>query len=245
MNTDSELLTYAVFFGSVGSEFAEKLKADHRLLWIPRVKPRPLGRGIIDLAQAAVSDDDTWVIFADPFCVDAVFNNGKGTFELADCIHVCAMGKTTASRLREFHVHTDIIPRPTLVDAALDSIIRFSGDNVGSIYYVGESADNVPLSGKFLPIRVYEAEFEDQFEVTRVKALIAGGAADILVFSQADDVHNFELLFRGALAGQILLNSIVRAESEAAFNALSERGVAVRYFDPERYEDHTFTSTGL
>jgi uroporphyrinogen III methyltransferase/synthase len=123
-----------------------------------------------------------------------------------DDLRVCAIGEATALRLREAHVHVDLVPEQFKAEGVFAALATFSGGRAslaGKNFLIPRAAvarDYLPRALEEAGARVdvvaaYRTIAPQSSELGRVRALLAGGAADCITFTSSSTVRNFAQLF--------------------------------------------------
>src|SRR2546423_7070506 len=150
-----------------------------------------------------------WLIFTSVNGVDHFLRRiearGLAVSELDD-LHVCAIGEATANRLRDAHVHVDLVPEQFKAEGVFAALERFVGGRAslsGKNFLIPRAA----VARDFLPhaleeagaradtIAAYRTIAPQSSELGRVRALLAGGAVDCITFTSSSTVRNFAQLF--------------------------------------------------
>jgi uroporphyrinogen III methyltransferase/synthase len=163
-----------------------------------------------------------WLIFTSVNGVEYFFQRLKiGNRNLSDLdeLNVCAIGEATADRLRDLHVHVDVIPDEFKAEGVFSALERFVGGpealaglNV-LIPRASVARDYLPKALEKAGARVdvvpaYRTELPANLDRGRVAALLSGGA-DCIAFTSSSTVKNLARLFdtedlSGALAGVVI-----------------------------------------
>ena len=123
-----------------------------------------------------------------------------------DRLSVCAIGEATADRLRDAHVHVDLVPEQFKAEGVFAALERFLGGRAslsGKNFLIPRAA----IARDYLPqaleeagaradtIAAYRTIAPQSSELGRVRALLAGGAVDCITFTSSSTVRNFAQLF--------------------------------------------------
>jgi uroporphyrinogen-III synthase len=235
--------TYALTASPLNNRLISLLRENgEEVLIFPSLEPSAVelsGTALEYIKNPAQFD---WLIFTDAFAadffIDALREMDTDFFEL-DNSTVCALGESVADRLRFVQIHADVIP-PNLRDETIFSTIaQYAGGEFGGINFlvVGEKSKKFEFVAKlqseaasieFLP--VYQAAFDNETDLTRLKTLLKGGAIDEFIFASVEDIAALKLL----LADEDLTNNLrgvnTWATAEPAFQALQENGLRPLYF---------------
>ena len=183
-----------------------------------------------------------WIVFTDVFAADyfieAMREYETDFFEL-DSLTVCAVGEAVADRLRFVQIHADVIPANSTDETIFSTISQYAGDDLREQRFLVlrersktlnfvELLQNEKAAIEELPI--YEAAFDNEPELTKIKTLLKGGAIDVFIFSSAEDVSALKLLYSENDLGKILNDIKAFATTEIAFQTLQENGLRPLYF---------------
>lgn len=163
-----------------------------------------------------------WIIFTSVNGVDYFFNRLQGlgheVGELDD-LKVCAIGEATAEKLRDLHVHVDVIPEEFKAEGVFAALERFVGDSEGLsklnilIPRASVARDYLPKALQGAGARVdvvpaYRTSLPADLDRGRVAAMLSG-KADCIAFTSSSTVRNLGQLFdtqdlSTALAGVVV-----------------------------------------
>ena len=150
-----------------------------------------------------------WLIFTSVNGVDhflSRFNaRGHETHELDD-LRVCAIGEATATRLRDAHIHVDVVPEQFKAEGVFAALKDYLGGAEGFMslnFLIPRAAaarDYLPRALEEAGARVdvvpaYRTVKPDTTELGRTAALLEGGAIDCITFTSSSTVTNFAQLF--------------------------------------------------
>ncbi len=163
-----------------------------------------------------------WLIFTSVNGVDYFIRrlhaSGHDTGEL-DELKVCAIGEATAEKLRERHVHVDVIPEEFKAEGVFAALERFVGGRDGLnnlnvlIPRASVARDYLPRALQEAGARVdivpaYRTSLPADLDRGRVAAMLSGDA-DCIAFTSSSTVKNLGKLFdtqdlSEALAGVVI-----------------------------------------
>ncbi len=150
-----------------------------------------------------------WLIFTSVNGVDHFLRRleavGHEVSELDD-LRVCAIGEATAERLREAHIHVDVVPLQFKAEGVFDALASFLGgqENLGGQNFLIPRAavarDYLPRSlvaagARADVVAAYRTVQPNSSERGRVEAMLTGGAVDCITFTSSSTVNNFSLMF--------------------------------------------------
>ena len=163
-----------------------------------------------------------WVIFTSVNGVEHFFQRlqtGNRNVSDLDELKVCAIGDATADRLRDLHVHVDVIPEEFKAEGVFSALGRFVGGTAALeglnvlIPRASVARDYLPKALELAGARVdvvpaYRTDLPADLDRGRVAALLSGGS-DCIAFTSSSTVKNLARLFdtedlSGALAGVVI-----------------------------------------
>ena len=136
-----------------------------------------------------------------------------------DELRVCAIGDATADRLRDLHVHVDVIPEEFKAEGVFSALERFVGGaesaarseranptRLGARDYLPKALEQAGARVDVVP--AYRTALPADLDRGRVAAMLSGGA-DCIAFTSSSTVKNLARLFdtqdlSGALAGVVI-----------------------------------------
>jgi uroporphyrinogen III methyltransferase/synthase len=163
-----------------------------------------------------------WLIFTSVNGVDYFFQRLKvskrETTDL-DELKVCAIGEATAERLRELHVHVDVIPEEFKAEGVFAALERFVG-GPAALKNLNVLVPRASVARDYLPkaleeagarvdvVPAYRTSLPENLDRGRVAAMLSGGA-DCIAFTSSSTVRNLAQLFdtqdlSSALAGVVI-----------------------------------------
>jgi uroporphyrinogen III methyltransferase / synthase len=149
-----------------------------------------------------------WLIFTSANGVEYFLRRlqtrGVGVEEL-DELKVCAIGDATADKLREAHVHVDLIPSQAKAEGVFAALSEFAGGSDclnGLNILIPRAAagrDYLPKSLEEAGARVdvvtaYRTLLPENLDRGRLSAMLTGGA-DCIAFMSSSSVKNLAMLF--------------------------------------------------
>lgn len=159
-----------------------------------------------------------WLIFTSVNGVDHFLRRleavGHEVSELDD-LRVCAIGEATAERLREAHIHVDVVPLQFKAEGVFDALASFLGgqENLrGQNFLIPRAA----VARDYLPraliaagaradvVAAYRTVQPNSSERGRVEAMLTGGAVDCITFTSSSTVNNFSQMFETTDLSEIL-----------------------------------------
>jgi len=137
-----------------------------------------------------------------------------------DELRVCAVGEATADRLRDAHVHVDVVPEQFKAEGVYAALEAYLGgrEQFANLNFLLPRA---AVARDFLPraleqagarvdvIAAYRTVRPESTDRARMEAMLVGGGVDCVTFTSASSVTNFARLFdtndvSGLLAGVVV-----------------------------------------
>jgi uroporphyrinogen III methyltransferase/synthase len=136
-----------------------------------------------------------------------------------DELKVCAIGAATADRLRDLHVHVDVIPEEFKAEGVFSALERFVG-GTAALQGLNVLIPRASVARDYLPkaleeagarvdvVPAYRTTLPADLDRGRVAAMLSG-SADCIAFTSSSTVKNLARLFdtqdlSGALAGVVI-----------------------------------------
>ncbi len=149
-----------------------------------------------------------WLILTSVNAVDYFFKRlmalGHDASSLDD-LKVCVIGEATAERLRDLHVHVDLIPTEFKAEGVLAALERFVG-GAEAFHGLNILLPRATVARDFLPkaleeagarvdiVPVYRTSLPQDLDRGRVAAMLSG-SADCIAFTSGSTVRNLGHLF--------------------------------------------------
>jgi len=163
-----------------------------------------------------------WLIFTSMNGVEYFFQRLKtGNRNVSDLdeLKVCAIGEATADRLRDLHVHVDVIPEEFKAEGVFSALERFVG-GAEALAGLNVLIPRASVARDYLPkalekagarvdvVPAYRTELPTNLDRGRVAAMLSG-ATDCIAFTSSSTIKNLARLFdtedlSGALAGVVI-----------------------------------------
>jgi uroporphyrinogen III methyltransferase / synthase len=149
-----------------------------------------------------------WLVFTSVNGVDYFFRRLKSRGrEVSDIdeVKVCAIGEATAERLRDLHIHVDMIPAEFKAEGIFAALERFVGGK-NALQGLNVLIPRASVARDYLPraleqsgarvdvVPVYRTSLPPQLDRGRVAAMLSGGA-DCIAFTSSSTVRNLAQLF--------------------------------------------------
>lgn len=185
--------------------------------------------------------DFDWIIFSEIFTVEfflEILEEQNFDFYDLDSVKIFSLGEAVADSLRFRQIHSDVIPPKNNVKAAFTALSdylsaenKFSGLRFLILKEVAENSELANLlSENFAEIReveIYKIEDQNESEISKLKALLVGGAIDEFVFSSPEEVFSLFKLLGNECFAQILSEIKIQTLNEITQQTLFEFGIKV------------------
>ena len=136
-----------------------------------------------------------------------------------DELKICAIGEATADKLRDLHVHVDVVPEEFKAEGVFSALERFVG-GIPALHGLNVLIPRASVARDYLPkaleqasarvdvVPAYRTTLPADLDRGRVAALLSG-SADCIAFTSSSTVKNLARLFdtqdlSGALAGVVI-----------------------------------------
>jgi len=188
-----------------------------------------------------------WLIFTSANGVDHFFRRLRAGLrepsELDD-LKVCAIGEATAERLRQLHVHVDVIPEEFKAEGVFAALERFVGGRDGLknlnilIPRASVARDYLPKALQEAGARVdivpaYRTSLPADLDRGRVAALLSGDA-DCIAFTSSSTVKNLGKLFDTQDLSEALAGVVIASIGDITGATAVEFGLRVE-IQPEEF----------
>ena len=181
-----------------------------------------------------------WIIFtstnAVEFFLRRLSHQQRDISDLDD-LRVCAIGEATADKLRETHVHVDVIP----ADAKAEGVFAAIGEFVGGLDKLAGLNILLPraaIARGHLPkaleeagarvdiVTTYQTALPEDVDRGRLSAMLAG-SADCIAFTSSSTVRNLALLFDTQDLSLILRGVAIACIGDVTAATAAEYGLSV------------------
>ncbi|HEV7797494.1 MAG TPA: uroporphyrinogen-III synthase [Pyrinomonadaceae bacterium] len=163
-----------------------------------------------------------WLIFTSVNGVEHFFKRLRARARAAsdlDELKVCAIGEATAEKLRDLHVHVDVIPEEFKAEGVFSALARFIG-GAEKLKGLNVLIPRASVARDYLPkaleesgarvdvVPAYRTSLPADLDRGRVAAMLSG-SADCIAFTSSSTVKNLARLFdtedlTAALAGVVI-----------------------------------------
>jgi uroporphyrinogen III methyltransferase / synthase len=214
-----------------------------------------LGAGVIVCPMIEITDPDSyapvdeaidhfygydWLIFTSVNGVDYFF---RRFFELGhdltevDDLKVCAIGESTADRLRELQIHVDVLPTEFKAEGVFAALEQYVGSKEGLLglnFLIPRAAvarDYLPKTLEASGARVdvvaaYQTVLPNDIDRARLAAMLAGGA-DCIAFTSSSTVKNLGQLFDTRDLSKQLADVAIACIGDVTSQTANEYGLRV------------------
>ncbi|HEX8370999.1 MAG TPA: uroporphyrinogen-III synthase [Pyrinomonadaceae bacterium] len=236
--------TYAIFSKPSNGKIISRLRAaPNEVFEFPFVEAEKTELNSTEAVFIKNVFEFEWIIFPDIYAVEffleALAQANLEFFEL-DSLRILAVGEAVADRLRFAQIHADVIPvridAETVFAALRDYLYDEEEFKNLRILMPKESASDAALTemlrrneSKVTGLNIYRLKTEDAAGLTKLKALLKGGAVDEFVFTSPADVLNLAAVF-GEKLKDLLAGTSVSATDETTFQTLREYELRPLYF---------------
>jgi len=181
-----------------------------------------------------------WLIFTSVNGVDYFFQRlhaGNHTAADLDELKVCAIGEATAERLRNLHVHIDVIPEEFKAEGVFAALSGFVGGREGLrnlnvlIPRASVARDYLPKALEEAGARVdvvpaYRTSLPANLDRGRVAAMLSG-SADCIAFTSSSTVKNLARLFDTHDLSEVLAGVSIACIGDITATTATEFGLSV------------------
>jgi uroporphyrinogen III methyltransferase/synthase len=188
-----------------------------------------------------------WLIFTSVNVVEYFFQrlkaSGRNASDL-DELKVCAIGEATADKLRDTHVHVDVIPEEFKAEGVFNALERFVGGTEGLkglnvlIPRASVARDYLPKALEEAGARVdvvpaYRTSLPADLDRGRVAAMLSG-SADCIAFTSSSTVKNLALLFDTEDLSKALAGVVIACIGDITAKSAADYGLRVE-IEPQQF----------
>lgn len=188
-----------------------------------------------------------WLIFTSVNGVEHFFKRLKLREHDAsqlDELQVCAIGEATATRLRDFQVHIDVIPEEFKAEGVFAALERFVGgpDALAGLNVLIPRAsvarDYLPRALEQAGARVdvvpaYRTSVPEDLDRGRVAAMLSG-SADVIAFTSSSTVRNLAQLFDTQDLSEALAGVVIACIGDITAKTADDYGLQVK-IQPQQF----------
>lgn len=181
-----------------------------------------------------------WLIFTSVNGVDHFFKRLEATNHAAhelDALKVCAIGDATAEKLRELHVHVDLVPEVFKAEGVFAALERFVGGRA-SLQSLNILIPRASVARDYLPkalveagarvdvVPAYRTTLPADLDRGRLTAMLSGGA-DCIAFTSSSTVRNLAQLFDTDDLSEPLSGVVIACIGDVTSATAAEYGLPV------------------
>lgn len=179
-----------------------------------------------------------WVIFTSVNGVEYFLRRFKANgFELSslDELKVCAIGEATEEKLRDEHVHVDVVPPNFRAEGVFAALEQFVG-GTEALHGLNVLLPRAAVARDFLPraleeagarvdaVPTYRTAFPANLDRGRIAALLSGGA-DCIAFTSSSSVRNLAQLFDTSDLSEALSGVVVACIGDVTAATATNHGL--------------------
>jgi uroporphyrinogen III methyltransferase / synthase len=188
-----------------------------------------------------------WLVFTSVNGVDYFFQRlkarGREVSDIDD-VKVCAIGEATAERLRDLHIHVDIIPAEFKAEGIFAALERFVGGK-NALQGLNVLIPRASVARDYLPkaleqsgarvdvVPAYRTSLPPQLDRGRVAAMLSGGA-DCIAFTSSSTVRNLAQLFDTQDLSESLGGVVIACIGDITARTAADFGLQVEV-QPEQF----------
>jgi uroporphyrinogen III methyltransferase/synthase len=181
-----------------------------------------------------------WLIFTSAngvaFFLQRLTNRGLNVSDL-DEIRVCAIGRRTADKLHEAHVHVDLVPSNSTAEGVFAALSEFAG-GVERLHGLNILLPRALVGRDVLPkaleeagarvdvVPAYQTVVPENFDRGRLSAMLAG-SGDCIAFTSPSTVKNLAQLFDTHDLSNVLQGVVIACIGPVTAAAAVEYGLRV------------------
>ncbi len=181
-----------------------------------------------------------WLIFTSANAIDFFLrrlNTRGGKVEDLDEIKVCAIGQGSADKLRDAHVHVDVIPSQAKAEGVFAALSEFVGGSA-QLHGLNILLPRAAVGRDYLPnalaeagarvdlVTAYRTVIPENLDRGRLSAMLAG-SADCIAFTSSSTVKNLALLFDTHDLSKILSGVAIACIGEITAETAKEHALKI------------------
>ena len=181
-----------------------------------------------------------WLIFTSANAIEFFLRRLKHRgikVEDLDDIKVCAIGQASADKLRDAHVHVDVIPAHAKAEGVFSALFDFVGGSE-NLHGLNILLPRAAVGRDYLPkaledagarvdvVTAYRTVVPEDLDRGRLSAMLAG-SADCIAFTSSSTVKNLALLFDTHDLSKILSSVTIACIGEVTAATAAEYGLKV------------------
>lgn len=181
-----------------------------------------------------------WLIFTSANAIEFFLRrlNARGVkVEALDEIKVCAIGQASADKLRDAHVHVDVIPSHSKAEGVFAALSEYAGGDE-QLRGLNILLPRAAIGRDYLPktledagarvdvVTTYRTVVPENLDRGRLSAMLAG-SADCIAFTSSSTVKNLALLFDTHDLSKILSGVAIACIGDITAATAAEYGLHV------------------
>ncbi|MFN2516969.1 MAG: uroporphyrinogen-III synthase [Pyrinomonadaceae bacterium] len=188
-----------------------------------------------------------WIIFTSVNGVEYFFKrldaHKRETSDI-DELKICAIGEATADRLRDLHVHVNVVPEEFKAEGVFEALERFVGAPDG-LKGLNVLIPRASVARDYLPralqdagarvdiVPVYRTCLPETLDRGRVAAMLSG-SADCIAFTSSSTVRNLAQLFDTQDLSKALSGVVIACIGDITATTAADFGLRVE-IQPEQF----------
>jgi uroporphyrinogen III methyltransferase/synthase len=188
-----------------------------------------------------------WLIFTSVNGVEYFFKRLKAAardVSALDELKVCAIGEATAEKLRDLHVHVDVIPEEFKAEGVFSALERFVG-GAEALHGLNILIPRASVARDYLPktlqeagarvdvVPAYRTLLPADLDRGRVAAMLSG-SADCIAFTSSSTVRNLARLFDTQDLSEALGGVVIACIGDITATTAAEYGLSVK-IQPQQF----------
>ena len=182
-----------------------------------------------------------WLIFTSANAIEFFLRrlNARGIkIEELDALRVCAIGQPSANKLRDAHVHVDVVPSQSKAEGVFAALTEFVG-GAEQLRGLNILLPRAAVGRDYLPkaleeagarvdvVTTYRTVIPENLDRGRLSAMLAG-SADCIAFTSSSTVKNLALLFDTHDLSKILSSVTIACIGDVTTATAAEHGLNVQ-----------------
>jgi uroporphyrinogen-III synthase len=231
--------TYALFANPNNKKVASEIEnAGAKIIMFPPLETERVVADENSIEQLTRLAEFDWIIFPDVLAVDFFFHtleeNGVDFFEL-DAIRACALGEVVADRLRFAQLHADVIPNTIAAKEVLCALRNYIAAEdfeqlkfllPKEVLFQNEIKNELLKTGaEVYDLPIYQIRISAESEISKLKALVKGGAIDEFIFSSPTDFIYLNYIFRGETLASVFAEIEISAVDGNVYQTAREHNL--------------------
>ena len=182
-----------------------------------------------------------WLIFTSANAIDFFLRRLQTrnvNIDQLDEIKVCAIGQASADKLRDAHVHVDVVPAQAKAEGVFEALSEYAG-GAGQLRGLNLLLPRAAVARDYLPkaledagarvdvVTAYRTVVPEHLDRGRLSAMLAG-SGDCIAFTSSSQVKNLALLFDTHDLSKILSGVAIACIGDVTAATAAEYGLEVR-----------------